>query len=126
MTSQLNKIQIKAEIMMILSKLQTMPSLDEVDSMFEILEIQEDKSVILDILSKELVKSQEDRAAMVCYMLIRLIKKEPLEERLWELLKSKNVSDFSKSLVVNFLKDLGNKIDYDSFEEYFENPDDII
>ena len=49
-----------------------------------------------------------------------------MENALWNTLKSPTVSDFVKTVVLNILKDLGNKVDYDNLEEYFESPDDVI
>lgn len=124
--NQLNKLQIKAEVMTVLSKLQSMPEISSVDAILKVLSEQKDKKAILDILVKELLKSSQQKAAFVSYMLIELCEKAELEEELWAILKNKTIGDTAKTYVLNILKDLGNKVDYEKFTEYFENPADVI
>ena len=124
--NQLNKIQIKAEILMVLSKLQSLPELSEIESVLEVLEEQENKKAIQDVLIKELLKSNEQKAALICFMLIRLCEQESLEQALWEILQNPAINDFVKAIILNLLKDLGNKVEYDKLETYFENPDEVI
>lgn len=126
MSEQLNKLQIKAEILTVLSKLQKMPDADVAETYMFLLDEQDDKKSILDLLLKELTKSNEQKAIMICYMLLRLIDKEPLEEALWTVLKTPSVSDFTKSIVINLLRDMGNKVEYDKLNEFLESPDEII
>lgn len=123
---QLNKIQIKAEIFMVLSKLQTMPDVNATEQALAVLLGQEDKKAILDILIKELLKSNEQKSFLISYMLVRLCEKEPLETELWAILKNRSVSDVIKTIVLSLLKDMGHKIDYEKFNEYFENPDEVV
>ena len=124
--SQLNKLQIKAELLTVITKLQTNLEASDVDAILQTLDAQEDKKSILDLLIKELVKSNEQKAILICYLLLRLCVKEDLENNLWEILKSSSVNDVIKSIVLNLLKDMGNKIDYTKFNEYFENPEEVI
>lgn len=123
---QLNKIQIRAEALTIIARLQTLQDSSKVDELLLILDSQEDKKAILDILMKELVKTNEQKAYILCFLLLRLCKKEQLENALWNTLKSPNISDYVKTIVLNLLKDLGNKVDYDTLEQYFDSPDDVI
>lgn len=111
---------------MIISKLQTMPEISNIDEVLKVLLEQDDKKAILDALLKELLKTTEQKAIIVCYLLMKLCQKEDLEAALWEVLKNPSVNDFVKSVVLNLLKDMGNKVDYEKFNEYFENPDDVI
>lgn len=124
--NNLNKLQIKAEVLTVLSKLQAMPEVSDTESLMEVLSAQSDKKAILDVLIKELLKSTEQRAILICYMLLRLCQKEILEPALWDILKSAYVSDIIKSMVMNLLRDLGNRVNYEKIGEYFENPDEII
>lgn len=124
--NQLNKLQIKAEILTVLSRLQTLPNPSRTEALMEVLSIQQDKKAILDVLIKELLKSTEPRAVLICYMLLRLCEKEDLETALWNILQNPAAEDTIKSIVMSLLKELGNRVDYEKLGEYFENPDDVI
>ena len=123
---QLNKIQLKAEILTVISKLQTLADTSKVESIIEVLEAQEDKKLILDLLMREFVKTKEDKAFILSYLMLKLADKEQLENALWTSLKSPTVSDYNKALILNLLKDMGNRVDYNQIDEYFESPEDII
>ncbi len=124
--NQLNKLQIKAEVLTVLSRIQTLSEASQAEALMGVLSIQQDKKAILDILIKELLKSTEHRAVLICYMLLRLCEKEELQNSLWDILKSPLVNDAVKSAAVNLLRELGNRVNYEKLGEYFENPDDVI
>ena len=63
--TQLNKIQIKAEIMTIISKLQMDIDTPYIDDYLSVLYSQEDKSAIVDILLKELNRAGESKSILV-------------------------------------------------------------
>lgn len=123
---QLNKIQLKAEILTVISKLQTLSDTSKVESIIEVLKAQEDKKLILDLLMREFVKTKEDKAFILSYLMLRLTEKEQLENALWTSLKSPTVSDYNKALILNLLKDMGNRVDYNDIDAYFESPEEII
>lgn len=124
--SQLNKLQIKAEIMTVMAKLQQDIDTPYADQYLSVLNSQEDKSDILDILLKELQRSNEQRSILICFILVKLFDQELLEEVLWNVLKNRGVMDDAKRVVLKVLKNFGNTVDIDKLEEYFENPKDVI
>lgn len=124
--TQLNKLQIKAEILTVLSKLQSNIDTINTDELLETLKNQEDKKSILDVLIKELVKANEQKAILICFLLIRLCEQKEVEDGLWDILRSPSVKDVTKTIVLNLLKDLGTKVNYEKIDEYFENPDEVI
>lgn len=124
--NQLNKIQLKAEILTVISKLQANPDISKIDEILSVLLAQANKTDVMELLIKELIRSTEEKAVLICYMLMRLSDKDVLEERLWTLLKDRKVSDFAKSIVLNLLKDMGNKINYDEYSQYFQNAATVI
>ena len=123
---QLNKIQLKAEILTVISKLQTLSDASKVDSIIEVLAGQENKKQVLDLLMREFVKTNEDKAFIISFLMLRLADKEQLENALWTSLKSPTVSDYNKALILNLLKDMGNRVDYNDIDEYFESSEEII
>lgn len=124
--NQLNKIQIKAEILTVISKLQTNLETANVEQILETLAVQEDKKSILEILVKELLKSNEQKTILISFLALKICNKDELENKLWDVLKNPSVSDITKTIILNLLKDMGNKVDYEKLEEYFENPNEVI
>ena len=123
---QLNKLQIKAEVLTIISKLQTNIEAAEADELFETLLTQKDKKSILEILLKELCKANEQKAVIICFLLLKLCEKEGLEEELWKVLKTPSVQDATKAVILNLLKDMGNRVNYEELGEFFQDPDQVI
>ena len=67
---QLNKIQLKAEILTVISKLQTLSDASKVDEIINVLEAQENKKMLLDLLMSEFVKPKEDKAFIISYLML--------------------------------------------------------
>ena len=124
--NQLNKLQIKAEVLTVLSKLQTNIESLNSDEILQILIEQEDKKAILDVLIKELMKVNEQKAILVCFLMIKLCDEKQAEDALWNILKTPSVKDVTKTIILNLLKDMGNKVDYEKIGEYFEDPNEVI
>lgn len=123
---QLNKLQIKAEILTVISKLQTNLETANVDEILKTLAVQEDKKAILEVLTKELLKSNEQKTILISFLALKLCDKTALEESLWEVLRNPSVQDVTKTIILNLLKDMGNVVDYAKMEECFENPNEVI
>lgn len=124
--TQLNKLQIKAEILTVISKLQTNLDASNVDAILKTLIEQEDKDSILEILLKELTKANEEKGILICFLLLKLCDNKLVEDSLWDTLKNPSVKDSIKTVILNILKDMGNKVDYSKVEEYFDNPEEVI
>ncbi len=125
-TNQLNKLQIKAEILTVLTKFQTNLEAANVDGILKVLTLQNDKKTILEVLIKELLKANEQKVILICFLALKLCDKEDFETALWGILKNPSVSDSTKTILLNVLKDMGNKVDYEKLEEYFDNPNEVI
>ncbi len=123
---QLNKLQIKAEILLVISKLQTNFDAQKAEEIVMTLVEQEDKKSILEILAKELLKSNEERVILVCFLMLKLSEKADVENILWEALVNPSLSDSVKAILLNVLKDMGNKVDYEKLGQFFENPNEVI
>jgi len=125
-TNQLNKLQIKAEILTVLTKFQTNLEAANVDGILKVLTLQNDKKTILEVLIKELLKANEQKVILICFLALKLCDKEDFETALWGILKNPSVFDSTKTILLNVLKDMGNKVDYEKLEEYFDNPNEVI
>ena len=60
----MNKIQIRAEILTLITKLQTTTAVS--DDMFALLDAEEDKQAVMDVLLKELSRAKEQKAFVIC------------------------------------------------------------
>lgn len=120
----MNKIQIKAEILATLTALMTssMPQASLITDLKKV----EDKKTVLDVLIRELVNANEQKAVMICWLLMELIDKETLNDELWNVIKAPEYNDHVKMIAFNMLKDLGNKIDYEVISGYFEQFNELI
>ena len=123
---QLNKIQLKAEILTVISKLQMLSDISKVDEVIAVLVAQEDKKLLLDLLMREFVKTTEDKSFIISFLLLKLTDKTQLENALWTSLKSPMISDYNKALILSLLRDMGNKVDYNEIDNYFEDSESLI
>ncbi|MGN1153775.1 MAG: hypothetical protein ACI4S3_07075 [Candidatus Gastranaerophilaceae bacterium] len=120
----MNKIQIKAEILTLITKLQTTTAVS--DEMFALLDAEEDKQAVMDVLLKELARAKEQKAFVICYMLTRLFNKETLNTGLREFIRTPKINDYAKMVAFNLLRDIGSDIQYDEVNGYFTEFEQIV
>lgn len=120
----MNKIQIRAEILTLITKLQTTTAVS--DDMFALLDSEPDKKSIMSVLLKELARAKEQKAFVICYILTRLFDKETLVESLREFIRDRKISDYAKMIAFNLLRDLGSQVQYDEVNGYFTEFDQIV
>ena len=81
----------------------------------------------MDILHKELLKdNSEIRDYTITFLIGELVEKEQAEKLMFETLANPKINDKIKAKIVNFLRELGQHVNYDQYMTYFENPDEII
>src|SRR5574344_641936 len=124
--AQMNKIQIRAEVLTVISKFQIVSKTADMNEILKVLKAQQDKKTILEVLLKEFARANEQKALIISFLIMQLCEKKDAEPKLWELLKGNKIEDYTKTFVLNILKEYGNKVDYDSLGEYFDNPDEVI
>lgn len=126
---ELNKLQIRAKVLPILSDLRSDTSLDVNTFILKVKDLKEidDKKTIFEIICKELSRDIEDKYSDILRaMAIELIQRNLLEEYTMEVLKSSQYSDMLKYRLIQMLKTIGNDTDYQTFFEYLEDADKII
>lgn len=123
-----NKLQIRAKILSAIVNLQNNHSdMSFVGNTIDDLNTIQDKSAVLDILHKELLKdNSEIRDYTITFLIGELIEKEQAEKLMFETLANPKINDKIKAKIVNFLRELGQHVNYDQYLTYFENPDEII
>lgn len=122
------KLQIRAKILSAIVNLQNNHSdMSFVGNTIEDLNTIQDKSAVLDILHKEFLKdNSEIRDYTITFLIGELIEKEQTEKLMFETLANPKINDKIKAKIVNFLRELGQHVNYDQYMTYFENPDEII
>ena len=123
-----NKLQIRAKILSAIVNLQNNHTdMSFVGNTLDDLNTINDKTAVLDILHKELLKdNSEIRDYTITFLIGELIDKEQSEKLMFETLANPKINDKIKSKIVNFLRECGKHVNYDQYMTYFENPDEII
>lgn len=125
----LNKLQIRAKLLPVLSELKADNRLTfEVfmDKTKEFREI-EDLKTMFDILCKELSKQNEDKYVDILRAVcIEYIPREQFEPMAMAILESPNEPDMLKYQLIQIFKAIGKEIDYQEFFEYLNDAEAII
>jgi hypothetical protein len=125
---ELSKLQIRAEITLMLQK---MNSLDEMSreqqaKCISKLNSIKDSEYVVELLAKELGRSDYKKGQIICLFLQELGSLESLSQILWSYIKSPSISDEIKDLAGVTLKNLGDETDTEEFLTYLKNPKAIV
>lgn len=124
----LSKLQVRAELLALIDYLMSFDVQGEVSySKINDLNTLEDKSFLLETLVKEFLASEtEKKIYIISYLMLELVPKDILEQKMWELLSSATIQDKIKYYVIDILRQLGTSINYDKFVDYLNEPDEFI
>ena len=120
---QLNPFEIKAEIAHIYEELDGIKDVENYDVHYRILDIQEDKNIIVKLLFKEIPNKNQN---LTKYLLVRYCPKDELIEKLWGIIKNNLTSNQSKIFALDLLRDIDTKWTYDECNKYLDNPDEFV
>ena len=120
----MNKIQIKAEFVMLLSKLE-LGSSDCLDSINALKSVGEEK-YITGIALKEAVSCDEKKLSKILFILDNIVDKHKLEGYLWEYIKDNEYPDSLKIAAFNILSRFNPDCSYLSVKDYIADLDEII
>ena len=123
---QLNPFELKSAITNLLSKIHTVNDIQNCLADFEILDGQEDKTILSKILFKELVNSNIEKIPVICFLLEHYTPKQELINKLWETLKNQNLQSEVKITILNLLRELDSDWSYETCEEYLGDSTDIL
>lgn len=118
---QLNPFEIKIAITDLLNKINSVSDIQGCMADFDMLEAQEDKSVISKILFKELANTKPEKIPVICFLLEHYLPKDELINKLWATLKNQNLPTEVKITIINLLRDLDSDWSYETCEEYLED-----
>lgn len=124
---QLNPFEVKTLILNIISKFKGISDLSVLKNLnVDLLDAQNDKKTIVKILYKELNNATQQNEYILRLLLERYAPKEELSAHLWSLLKNPLVSNETKIVAVNLLRDIDSGYSYDEFGKYIDNEEELI
>ena len=123
---QLNPFELKTALNKIKSKINSVNDIKDCLSDIDLLEAQEDKSLLGKLLFKELSNSPKEKISVICFLLEHFVSRDELISGLWELMKNKNLNTDIRVMVLNMLRELDADWSYDSCAEYVEDADEIL
>lgn len=120
----MNKIQIKAEFLVLLSKLEA-GNIDCIDSLNALKEADEPKYIV-DLALKEALSGEEKKLPAILFVLNQLIEGSSLEDYLWNYIKDNEYPDTMKIAAFNLLSRLNPECNYLSVKDYIADIETII
>lgn len=123
---QLNPFEMKSELTKLLSGINSVADIKNSIPTIEMLDAQEDKTVLSKLLYKELMNSSNDKIPVVCFLMEHFIEKSELVQGLWELLKGKSLKTEVKITILNLLREMDSDWSYEDCHEYLEDADEIL
>ena len=95
-------------------------------SEIDILNSQEDKTVISKLLFKELINSTSNKIPIICFLLEHFVPKEELISKLWEALNNKSLQSEVKITIINLLREWDADWSYEECSQYLDDADEIL
>jgi len=120
----MNKIQIKAEFLVLLSKLEA-GNADCLDNL-EVLKNCADENYIVELALKEALAGDDRKISALLFVLNQVIVISNLEELLWNYIKDNEYPDSMKIAAFNLLSRLNPECNYLSVKEYIADIETII
>lgn len=123
---QLNPFELKTTLTKLLAKINSVNDIKDCLADIDLLDAQEDKSILNKLLFKELSNSQKEKIPVICFLLEHFVSKSELISGLWELMKNKNLNTDIRVMVLNMLRELDADWSYDNCADYIEDADEIL
>ena len=122
---ELNPFEIKAEIARIFEELNGVKDFENYQVHYRLLDLQEDKSIIIKLLLKE-INNPNQNSALLKFLLLRYCPAKDLTEKLWNIIKNSMASNQAKIFALDLLRDIDSNWTYEECEQYLDNPDELI
>ena len=124
----LSKLQIRAEVMLMLQQLNSLDEMskEQQDSSLNKLRSIKDIDYVVEILVKELARSDYKKGQIISLFVQELGDLETLKDVLWSYIKSPLSSDELKDISGVILKSLGDQTDPEEFLNYLDDPKAIV
>jgi len=124
----LSKLQIRSEVMLMLQQLNSLDEMskEQQDNSLNKLRSIKDIDYVVEILVKELARSDYKKGQIISLFVQELGDLETLKDVLWSYIKSPLSSDELKDLSGVILKSLGDQTDPEEFLNYLDDPKAIV
>ena len=123
---QLNPFELKFALTKLLSKINSVNDIKDCLDDIDLLDSQQDKSLLSKLLFKEFSNSLKEKIPVICFLLEHFIPKNELIVGLWEQMKNKNLNTDVRVMVLNMLRELDADWSYDNCVDYIEDADEIL
>lgn len=123
---QLNPFELKTALTKILTKINSVNDIKDCLDDIDLLDSQQDKSLLSKLLFKELSNSSKEKIPVICFLLEHFISKEELTSGLWELMKNSNLNTDIRVMILNMLRELDADWSYENYSDYIEDADEIL
>lgn len=122
-----SKILLRSQILELISKLKTLKNFSDKNVEFAIEQLKEvgDDDFAIQLLLKE-INCQDSRFDCILALIAKEISSSSCEKQVWVLLNSKTVSDRKKLFLINLLREMGSKIDYNNIQSFVSDPDQVV
>lgn len=125
----LSKLQIRSFILSVIESLKFQNNLNysNINEIIEQIKLLNNDNAVCEILIKELfITKNQSNIAIISTLLLNAINKDILEEKLFGVLKNKNINDAQKSMAMELLSGIGKALNYDEYQTYFNDPSKVI
>ncbi len=121
------KILLRSQILELLSKLKTSKNFSDnnVERIIAELKHLGDDDFVVQTLIKE-INCLDANFDSLLLILAREISPSICEKHSFDLLQSKTITDRKKLFLINNLRDMGQKVDYNDIQTYITNPDEVV
>ena len=123
---QLNPFELKTTIIKLLAGINSVQDIQNCLPQIELLDAQEDKTVLAKLLFKELANAENAKIPVICFLLEHFMKKEDLISGLWEALNNKSIRSEAKITILNLLRELDSDWSFENYEEYLDDATEIL
>lgn len=126
MTETLNKLQIRAKILAVLSDIKAKKSIDIISEQLDFLKTIDDNDCVFDVLIKEFQKAPEDFLMIIKIVMADILPLDYLQEKIMNIILEQKTSDAYKYQLLLFLKDSGFTVDYQKISGCFDNFEEVL
>lgn len=113
---QLNPFEIKSALNNLIGKINSPEDIQKCAADFEMLDAQEDKTILSKLLYKELSNSSKDKLSVICFLLERYAPKSEMISKFWDMLKNPSLSSEVKIAIINILREIDSDWSYQETE----------
>lgn len=126
MAENLNKLQIRAKTLAVLSDIKARKPIDIVSEQLDFLKTIEDKDCIFEVLIKEFQKAPDEFLMIIKIVMADILPLNYLQDKIMNIILEQKTSDSYKYQLLLFLKDAGFTVDYQKISTCFDNFEEVL